>query len=135
MTKITSATELAKVKKAFEGEVVELPAFDDGTPFNVKLKRASLLGLAKKGAIPNQLLGAVQEIYEGRQRADIKKYAEVLDIVCAECMVEPAFDDVKDLITDTQQVAILAYAQHGVAGLKPFRAFSKFSTNDNSSKK
>lgn len=135
MAKITSADEIAKVKKSFEGEVVELPAFDDGTEFNVKLKRASLLGLAKRGIIPNSLLGAVQEIYEGRQRADIKKYAEVLDIVCAECMVEPTFEDVKDIITDTQQVAILAYAQHGVAGLKPFRMLSKFQTNDNSSKK
>lgn len=125
--KVTSIEEIIKVKKSFEGEIVELPEFDDGTPFNAKLKRLSLLALCKDGVIPNVLLAAAQEIYEGRQRADIKKYAEVLDIVCSQSMIEPKFDDVKEILTDTQKVAILTYAQHGVAGLVPFRAITNFS--------
>lgn len=119
--KVTSIEEIIKVKKSFEGEIVELPEFDNGTPLKAKLKRLSLLALCRDGIIPNLLLAAAQEIYEGRQRADIKKYAEVLDIICNMSMIEPVFDDVKEVLTDTQKVAILTYAQHGVAGLTSFR--------------
>jgi len=133
--KVTSTDELQKVRNAFSGEVVELPLFGDGQRFIAKLKRISLLELAKSGIIPNPLLGAVQEIYEGRQRADIKKYAEVLDIVCSKALIEPAYDTVKDILIDAQKVAILAYSQHGVAGLLPFRALAELQEDSNSSKK
>jgi hypothetical protein len=133
--KVTSTDELQKVRNAFSGEVVELPPFGDGQRFIAKLKRISLLELAKSGIIPNPLLGAVQEIYEGRQRADIKKYAEVLDIVCSKALIEPAYDTVKDILIDAQKVAILAYSQHGVAGLLPFRALAELQEDSNSSKK
>lgn len=123
MNKVTPIDEIQKVRKRLSGEVIELPDFDDGQPFNAKLKRLSLLELLKTGVIPNPLTAAAQEIYEGRQRADIKKYAEVLDIICEKALVEPAYEDVSDVLTDTQKVAILAYTQHGVAGLAPFRVF------------
>jgi hypothetical protein len=133
--KVTSTDDLQKVRNTFSGEVVELPPFDDGQRFIAKLKRIPLLELAKSGVIPNPLLGAVQEIYEGRQRADIKKYAEVLDIVCSKALIEPAYDEVKDILIDAQKVAILAYSQHGVAGLLPFRALAELQADSNSSKK
>lgn len=125
--KVTSIDDLQKVRKKASGEIVELPPFDSGEPFSAKLKRMSLLAFCKSGLIPNQLLGAVQEIYEGKQRADLKKYAEVLDIVCAEVLIEPAYDDVKDILTDLQKTAILTYAQNGIQGLLPFRALTDFS--------
>lgn len=124
--KPTSIEDIQKVRKKFkDGEVVELPAFDDGQEFNARLKRLSLLEMIKTEIIPNALLAAAQEIYEGKQRADIKKYAQVLDIICSQAMVEPAFDDVADILTDGQKIAIYTYSQHGVAGLEPFRIFSK----------
>jgi hypothetical protein len=132
---VTTQDELQKIRKQSSGEIVELPAFDSGQPFAAKLKRMSLLAFCKSGIIPNQLLAAVQEIYEGRQRGDIKKYAEVLDIICGEVMIEPTFEDVKDIITDTQKTAILTYAQHGVAGLLPFRALTEFQEDSNNLKK
>jgi len=134
--KPTNIDDLQKVRKMFkEGEVVELSAFESGKPFSAKLKRLSLLELCKSDVLPNTLLGAVQEIYEGKQRADIKKYAQILDIVCEQVLLEPKWEDVKDIITDTQKVAILTYAQHGVAGLLPFRALTEFQTNSNTRKK
>jgi hypothetical protein len=124
--KPTPIGELQKVRKKFkDGEVVELPAFDDGQEFSARLKRLSLLEMIKTEVIPNALLAAAQEIYEGKQRADIKKYAQVLDIICGQAMVEPAFEDVADILTDGQKIAIYTYSQHGVAGLEPFRIFSK----------
>ena len=123
--KVTSFDDLQKVRKDFkEGEIVELPEFDTGKPFVAKLKRVALLDLINNEILPNTLLGAVQEIYEGKQRADIKKYSEVLNIVASLSLIEPEYEGVKDILTDTQKVAILSYATHGISGLLPFRAFS-----------
>lgn len=120
--KVTNFDDFQKVRNNFkDGEVVELPAFDTGESFTAKLKRLSLLELAKSEILPNQLLGALQEIYEGKQRADIKKYAQLMDIICEQVLIAPKFDEIKDIITDVQKVAILSYAQHGVSGLITFR--------------
>ena len=134
--KPTNFDDLQKVRSEFkDGEVVELPAFDSGQPFVAKLKRLSLLELCKSDVLPNQLLGAVQELYEGKQRADLKKYAQTLDIICEQVLVDPKWEDIKDILTDTQKVAIFTYSQHGVAGLLPFRSFIEFQTTDNTGKK
>lgn len=120
--KVTNFDEFQKVRNGFkDGEIVELPAFDTGEPFTAKLKRLSLLELAKSEILPNQLLGALQEVYEGKQRADIKKYAQLMDIICEQVLISPKFEEIKDIIIDTQKVAILSYAQHGVSGLATFR--------------
>jgi len=118
-------TNINDLKKFNDGEVIELPTFDDDTPFIAKLKRPSLLALCKAGAIPNQLLGAAQEIFEGKQRSNIKNYADVLDIVIKEALVEPAYDDVKDFLTDMQRIAIFSYTQNGIKGLLPFREIER----------
>lgn len=138
--KVTSFDDLQKVRQDFkEGKIVELPAFDieysfkkdnqkidkpvitNKKPFFARLKRLSMLGLCKSEQLPNTLLAAAQEIYEGRQRGDIKKYSEVLDIIASIVMVEPTFEEVKDILTDAQKVGISTYAQSGVMGLLPFR--------------
>lgn len=120
--KITSFDDLQKVRKDFkEGEIVELPDFDTGKPFTAKLKRVALLDLVNSEILPNTLLGAVQEIYEGKQRADIKKYSEVLNIIAGIALLEPEYEGIKDILTDTQKVAILSFATHGISGLLPFR--------------
>lgn len=134
--KPTNIDDLQKVRKMFkDGEVVELPAFESGGPFNAKLKRLSLLELCKSDVLPNTLLGAVQEIYEGKTRADMKKYAQVLDVICEQVLLEPKWEDIKDIITDVQKVAIMTYAQHGVAGLIPFRTLTEFQTVSDTRKK
>jgi hypothetical protein len=134
--KVTNTDDLQKVRKLFvEGEVIELPAFESGEPFVARLKRLSLLELCKSDVLPNQLLGAVQEMYEGKQRSDLKKYAQTLDIICAQVLIEPAWEAVKDIITDTQKVAIFTYSQHGVAGLIPFRKLIEFQADNDTGKK
>ena len=128
-------TKIEDLNKLKEGEVVELPAFDDDTPFTAKLKRPSLLALCKAGAIPNQLLGAAQEIFEGRQKSNIKNYADVLDVIISQALIEPAYDDVKDLLTDMQRIAIFSYTQNGIKGLLPFREIERISKDSTLGKK
>jgi hypothetical protein len=128
-------TSIDEIKKLKEAQTVELPGFDVDKPFYAKLKRLSLLELCKADAIPNPLLAAVQEIYEGRQRADIKKYAGVIELIAELALVEPKYEDVKDILTDAQKVAIMTYAQHGVAGLLPFFEIIELQKGSNRSKK
>jgi len=134
--KVTNISDLQKVRKSFkEGEVVELPAFESGEPFIARLKRLSLLDLCKSDVLPNQLLGALQEIYEGKQRSDIKKYAQIMDVICEQVLVQPTYEELKDILTDLQKMAILTYAQSGVAGLIPFRTLFGFQEGSGNSKK
>jgi hypothetical protein len=128
-------TNINDLKKFNDGEVIELPGFDDDTPFVAKLKRPSLLALCKAGAIPNQLLGAAQEIFEGRQKSNIKNYADVLDVIISQALIEPAYEDVKEYLTDMQRMAIFAYTQNGIKGLLPFREIERISKDSTLGKK
>ena len=133
--KITTLDDLANINK---GEIVELPSFDENTPFVARLKRPALLTLCKVGTIPNTLLATAQKIYEGEKSGDIVKYGEVLHAVAKSALVEPKYEKVKDLLTDEQLTAIFNYTQTGVLGLLPFRKLrekiEEFKKNSNSGK-
>lgn len=118
--KITSIGDLESLKK---GEVIELPPFDENTPFTARLKRPSLLTLCKNGTIPNSLLATAQKIFEGEKTGDILKYGDVLHIVAKSALVEPAYEGIKELLTDDQLTLIFNYTQTGVLALLPFREF------------
>lgn len=115
-------TALEHFKKNAEGELVHIPGYGE-EPFTVRLKRPSLLYLCKIGKIPNELLAAAQELYEGEsRRANMKERGAVLAEVAKVAMIEPAYEEVKDYLTDQQLAAIWNYTQLGVRALKPFRS-------------
>jgi len=127
------------IKKISEGEIVEIPSFGGEGTSKVKLRRPSLITLCKTGVIPNELVTTAQKIYEGEKHGDIKKYGEVLHLVAEAALVEPKYEDVKDLLTDEQLTAIFNYTQTGVLGLMPFRLLrdklEKLQKGGNSSKR
>ena len=119
--KITSLEDIKNLK-AKEGEVIELPGFDENTPFIARVKRPSLMELCQTGTIPNALLGAAQKVFEGSiDKANIKDYGEVIRQVVEIALIEPKYSEVKDLLTDDQKVMIFDYTQKGVVALLPFR--------------
>lgn len=119
--KVTSTEDVKKLK-AKEGEVIELPGFDENTPFTARVKRPSLMELCKVGTIPNQLLSAAQKVFEGSiNKANIKDYGEVIRKVVEIALVEPRYSEIKDVITDDQLIMIFDYTQKGVVALLPFR--------------
>lgn len=120
--KITSIGDLENLKK---GEVIELPPFDEKHPFVARLRRPSLLTLCKIGTIPNTLLATAQKIFEGEKTGDILKYGDVLHIVAKSALVDPDYEQVKDLLTDDQLTLIFNYTQTGVLALLPFREFRR----------
>ena len=128
-------TSIAELKKMANGEVVELPGFTDGTTFVARLKRPSMLAMAKTGKIPNNLLGAANKLFIGvgnvlnqnNNKANSDALAELFDIIeiiCEECFVEPTYKDLKDNgieLTDQQKLAVFTYTQRGVKSLESFR--------------
>jgi hypothetical protein len=119
----TGSKEIEKVKRAADGEVVELPSFVDGTPFVAKLRRPSIYQMAKLGKIPNPLSAALDELMSGAlvSKAPVRERAEVLGIVAQAALVEPAYDEVEDILDSYQLMAIWEYVMNGVGALKPFR--------------
>ncbi len=122
-----AVTSLENLKKLSEGQEVELPGWDD-EPFICKLKRPSLLGLVEGGQIPNPLLNAAYILFNGaKTQKDVltlKDQKEILDIVARAVMVEPTYQQLKDIgleLTDLQLLDIYNFTQLGVRSLISFR--------------
>ena len=87
---VTTLEDLANYK---EGTVVELPPFGPDQPFVARLRRPSMMALAKAGKIPNALLDSANKLFFGNN--SIKKYDqdslkqvfEIIDILCEERIV------------------------------------------------
>ena len=127
--KTLSITSIDDLKKYSEGEVIELPKFSSGMPFVAKLKRPSLMFLAKIGKIPNTLLPFANELFYGsdknkRDNDALQKTFEVIEIMCEAAFVEPSYADIKAngiQLTDQQYLAVFNYTQSGVKTLSSFR--------------
>lgn len=112
--------------------IIQIPGFDAGETFDIKVKKLSIVGLISSGKIPNSLMQVVKNAFEGiksttnteeNDASIMDKAGEIgklLDIVCAEAMLEPAFDDIKDAMNDAQKLAVFQFIQGGVEDVKPF---------------
>jgi len=126
-----SVTPITKLKEYSEGKIVELPQFGPDERFFAKLKRPSLLALAKTGQIPNTLLESANMLFFGNDNSKkklssdaLKETMGVVEILCKAAFVEPSYDEIKEAeieLTDEQLMFVFTYAQKGVEALKPFR--------------
>lgn len=130
-TKNLKVTSLSALKGYTEGQVVELPPFGENLPFVAKLRRPSLLALARQGKIPNDLLNTATELFEGKSRENkvdtelLRQLYDVIDILCEAAFVEPSYAALKENgieLTDEQMIAVFNYTQSGVRALKAFRS-------------
>lgn len=124
---VTSINDLVRYS---EGSIVELPSFGEGQRFVAKLKRPSMLMLAKSGKIPNELLYSATSLFSGNSKElndNVHMLEEVYDIsriICEASLVEPTLEEIESAglsLTDEQIMAIFNYAQQGVKALKDFR--------------
>lgn len=129
--KITSIEELKEYKA---GQVVQLPDFGNGQPFIARLRRPSMLALAKNGKIPNQLLNSANSLFEkGPQglmhsgnldEETMTKLFDIIDVICEASFVEPTYRQLKETgieLTDDQYMFVFNYTQNGVQALDSFR--------------
>jgi hypothetical protein len=123
--RVTTISELVEYQK---GAMVELPPFADGMPFIARLRRPSLMALAIKGQIPNELLSSANELFSAPAgqpvNVDMQEAFKVLEILCYACFLEPTYKELKENgieLCDDQFTYIFNYSQAGVKALEPFR--------------
>lgn len=128
---VKQITTIDALKKYDDYDVVELPAFGPDKPFVAKLRRPSLLVMAKNGTIPNTLLGQANSMFFGNTLRNAKpdndvlaKLFDIIEIMCKCAFVEPTYDQIKEAgiqMNDQQYLAVYNYTQEGVQALSSFR--------------
>ena len=128
--KTEQVTSLEQLKQYANGNIVRLPDFAEGQPFVAKLKRPSILGMAKQGKIPNSLLVKTNELFvqsgslDTEENSMMQEIYDVIDLIADETFVEPTYDEIKSTgiqLTDEQMMFIFNYSQQGVKALESFR--------------
>ena len=124
-------TSLADLQSYARGTVVRFPDFAEGQPFVARVRRPSMLVLAKQGKIPNSLLTAAGELFSkggaGMDADNENMLSDVYDIckiICSASLVEPTMADIENAgieLSDDQLMAIFNYTQNGVKALESFR--------------
>ena len=123
-------TSLEQLKQYANGNIVRLPDFAEGQPIIAKLKRPSILGMAKQGKIPNSLLVKTNELFvqsgslDTEENSMMQEICDVIDLIANETFVEPTYDEIKSTgieLTDEQMMFIFNYSQQGVKALESFR--------------
>ena len=128
---ITSLETLKQMKKTF---VIELPKFDDGTPFVAEVKRPNLMNLVAGGKIPNTLLSAAMKIVKGgfgnaasealEDAKALKELASLMTTIAENTLVNPSMKELKKLdveLNESQLVELMNFMQCGLEGLESFR--------------
>lgn len=126
MLQITSLDQLSKYS---QGQIVQFPDFGEGQPFVARIKRPSMLALAKTGKIPNSLLNTANGLFAGKGINEKNKSAlgdlfQILDVICEDCFLEPTYSQLKEAgveLTDEQLMFIFNYTQKGTKALETFR--------------
>ena len=128
--KTEQVTSLEQLKQYANGNIVRLPDFAEGQPFIARLKRPSILGMAKQGKIPNSLLVKTNELFvqsgslDTEENSMMQEIYDVIDLIASETFVEPTYDEIKSTgieLTDEQMMFIFNYSQQGVKALESFR--------------
>ena len=144
---VTSLEELKQIAKKVNGEVIEIPGFDDMSVLNVKVKRVSLTDLVQCDVLPNILLLEVQKILDKKQKGHemkgkeyeraVKNLEHFTEIVYKQALIEPSVDDFESVgleLNKVQKSMISAYAIGDTSRLERFRAFRESLKNNSTSK-
>lgn len=124
-------TSVSDLQSYAAGVVVRFPDFAEGQPFVARVRRPSMLVLAKQGKIPNTLLTAAGELFaKGGNGLDadndkmLSDMYDIMHIICEAALVQPALKDIEGaglILSDDQMMAIFNYSQAGVKALESFR--------------
>ena len=129
MQEVTSISQLNEYAK---GQLVELPSFGEGQPFFARLRRPSMLALAKSGKIPNSLLATANRMFDSsldtKNENMLKDFYMVMETILEASFVEPTYQEIKDAgvqLSDDQMIFVFNYTQQGVRALDQFRPNGK----------
>ena len=124
-------TTVSDLQSYAAGTVVRFPDFGDGQPFVARVRRPSMLVLAKQGKIPNSLLTAAGELFSkggGALDTDNENMLgdmySIMDVIATAALIQPTMSEIKSAgieLSDDQLMAIFNYTQNGVKALESFR--------------
>lgn len=124
-------TTVSDLQSYAQGTVVRFPDFGDGQPFVARVRRPSMLVLAKQGKIPNSLLTAAGELFsKGGSGLDsdnenmLGDMYGIMDVIATAALIQPSMEEVKSVgleLSDDQMMAIFNYTQTGIRALDSFR--------------
>lgn len=125
-------TSISKLNEYAKGQLVELPSFGEGQPFFARLRRPSMLALAKSGKIPNSLLATANRMFDSsldiKNENMLKDFYMVMETILEASFVEPTYQEIKDAgvqLSDDQMIFVFNYTQQGVKILDQFRQNGK----------
>lgn len=113
MGKIITAESF--MKKATR--VIEIPGFEPGELFSVRVKNVGVLSMIIGGKLPNSLLVMATQLFPDTQSSDslqentnkllddpeaLKTMSDMMRAVVKEALVEPKYEDIAEGITDEQ---------------------------------
>src|SRR5699024_896249 len=139
MSEILSIKELREMAYT----VIDIPNFDNIGTIKIKVQKPQLLKMASEGTIPNHLLNIAVTATTGEQKKStdkmnnkekLKMVNESMELYCLACMVEPRYEDIKDILTDDQRGTIFNWAIGEVSGLDSFRNEKADGSNNNDGK-
>ena len=99
--KILPITPLESLQEYARGAIVQLPSFSEDQPFVARLRRPSMMALAKSGKIPNSLLNTANSLFMGKgmdsnNEGALKEVLSIVDILCDAAFVEPTYSQLKE---------------------------------------
>ena len=124
-------TSIADLHVYGQGKVVRFPDFAEGQPFVARVRRPSMLVLAKQGKIPNALMASANQLFAGGgsgMDADnpdmLSDIFDVCEVIATAALIEPSYEEIKQAgleLSDNQMMAIFSYTQNGIKALENFR--------------
>ena len=125
MKEVTSISQLNEYAK---GQLVELPSFGEDQPFFARLRRPSMLALAKSGKIPNSLLATANRMFDSnldtKNESMLKDFYMVRETILEAAFIEPTYQEIKDAgvqLSDDQMIFVFNYTQQVIRALDQFR--------------
>lgn len=106
--------------------LVEIPGFEEGEQIQVLIKSASVMNMLVNGKLPNELMSVVDGLFKSEKTelqtgqellkdpSALSAITDMLSKVCEEVMIEPAYADVEQYMTDEQKQAIFNKATGNV---------------------
>lgn len=99
----------------------------------VEIQNPSLINMVAQGKIPNALIPTVHSLLNGKQqpakgketdigvmKKELKMNADIIEVYVIASLVNPKYEDVKDLLTDEHKSTIATEATQGVQVLQNF---------------
>lgn len=136
MSEILSIEQMKKMAHP----IIDIPNFNNTGIIKVRVQRPNLMSMAAQGRIPNHLMEIVMSRITGKSvpkkkeptpEENIKNIDKAMELYCVACLVEPSYEEFKEIITDDQKAAIFNWGLEGVKVLDSFRKDKEDGSDNN----